>query len=1612
MRRVIGLTLGAVFVGLAAIALSVPHDPVPAPAAPNAKASPPVTAAPARRTVAGEDAAAPGELRFRRVIPHSEGDLPEACLIFSSALDASGTVRYADYVRVPDRLHPGFRVDGARLCLSGLSFGTSHEITLRKGLPGAKRETLPEDTRVIVDFGDRPASVSFSSGFVLPRETAEGLPVTTVNAEALDIEIHRVGDRLLSQMRSDFVDERRMYAYHVASIAREEGRKVWSGRMPVGGPRNEAVTSLFPLSQCIGKAEPGAYLVTARIPTAASEASKASPSDDDEDYGSVAAQWVVQSDLGLTSLDGTDGLSIVVRSLATAKPVAGARLTLIARNNDELAVIATGNDGKARFDPGLLRGEGGARPAMVMAYAGSDFNFIDLRRADFDLSDRGVSGRAPAGPADAFLYADRGIYRPGETVHLVALLRDASANALTGRSLVVKVNRPDGREYRRFVVSDQGAGGGHLAIRLPADANRGGWEATAHADPAGKAIGRLGFDVQDFVPQRLAIDLGTAPALLRPGEALNLPLTARFLYGAPADGLGGEGEIAVEADPAPFPAFKGFLWGRQEERFAGTRADLEVASTDAQGRTQAKGSLPAIAATTLPLRADIGIAVREPGGRTTSTRLTLPVRTRDVYVGIRPAFEGSVREGQEALFEVIAVDATGERLGGRTVDYRIFKDASTWQWYRSGSSWSYERVRREVEIASGRLNLDAVAPATLRRITPWGGYRLEVGDPASGSVSSVAYRGGWYGEASADRPDRLKVATDRAGYRPGDTARLRIDSEAAGEALLVIANERVIETRNLPIPAGGGEIAVPVAADWGPGAYALVTLYRPLSDRLGHAPVRAVGVAWIGLDPADRTLPIIVTVPPKAAPRQTLTLPLKVGNGGGKAFVTLAAVDQGILQLTRFKTPDPAGYFLSKRRLGVGLRDDYGRLIRGLSTAATAEGGDAFGGKGLDVVPTRSVALFSGVVETAPDGTAAIPLEIPDFQGELRLMAVAFDGRKVGSAEARLTVRDPLVAEVVLPRFLAPGDRAAATVLLHNVEAAPGPYRVRVTPRGALTGAAAERTVNLATGVRETFAVPVSAADAGIGEVGLEVSGPEGLSVKRAWPIQARPPQTPETRQTTQAMRPGESIALDSGVLEGFLPGTANASVSLSRWSGLDVPGLLRWLDRYPFGCLEQTTSRAMPLLDFNDVALLAGSAQDRNVEARVQEAIDRIAAMQSASGAFRMWGQWGDEALPWLSAFAMDFLYRAADRGFDVPEPVLALGRRHLNGLEGDARAYAFALLARRGFANAADLRYFHDHKPPTGPLALAHLGVALDAIGERARAKSAFDAAIAAFDAPSYDSPPYGGRLRDAYAVAALLAESGRGARAPEVLAKASAFDARAESTTTQEKAWMLRFAATAARNAGRLTVEADGKPLPEGDPAMLPLTAEALARHVVLHNAGEGEIFRTLSVEGVPAAPLPPLANGISLHKRILGLDGNPVDPQRLKRNDRVVVVMEGRIESETSGNYALIDLLPSGLEIEAPLRPDQPGYDWLGPLSPARMRQARDDRFVAALSMNQDAAHDPRTHGNLGHDNWSFRVAYQARAVTPGDFVLPSATAENMYVPTIRARTAMGRLTIVE
>src|SRR6202022_608881 len=486
-----------------------------------------------------------------------------------------------------------------------------------------------------------------------------------------------------------------------------------------------------------------------------------------------------------------------------------------------------------------------------------DFNFLEIGRASFDLSDRGVTGRPQPGPLDAFLYTDRGIYRPGETVELVALVRDDKADAMAGLPVGLRLLRPDGIEVEKRQLTGDRLGAYWQSFALPRDARIGAWRVELRLDPKAPPIGKAEFQVEDFVPPQLKVELAAAEELIRPGEAFPVEVTARYYFGAPGAGLGIEAEAMIALDDNPFPNYPDFQFGLVGEEFSGDRRDVEAPATDDDGKAQLSVTLGDLPDLTRPLAATIRVGVFEPSGRAVSETLTRPIRQRALYIGLHsPAGADAVPEGAEATLEVIALDPPGTPIMAKGLRLELLRETWEYRWYSVNGTWRHKSHIRSQPIDAGMVDVGADGPAKLGRQLPAGRYRWEVTDAATGAQSSLRFHVGWWVEAALpDVPDKLDATLDKQSYQAGETAKLFVKAPFAGEAELAIASDRVLALRSFSLPAEGATIEVPVDAAWGTGVYALVSAYRPQgaaapgpNASAPRGPGRAVGVAWLGID--------------------------------------------------------------------------------------------------------------------------------------------------------------------------------------------------------------------------------------------------------------------------------------------------------------------------------------------------------------------------------------------------------------------------------------------------------------------------------------------------------------------------------------------------------------------------------------------------------------------------------------------------------------------------------------------------------------------------------------------------------------------------------------------
>ena len=1251
----------------------------------------------------------------------------------------------------------------------------------------------------------------------------------------------------------------------------------------------------------------------------------------------------------------------------------------------------------------------------------ADYAFLSLKTSAFDLTDRGVSGREVPAGADAFVYAERGVYRSNETVYLTALLRDGQGNAMTGGPLTLVIERPDGVEFRRAALPDQGAGGRSMTVPLNSAVPTGTWRVKAYTDPKGSSVGETTFMVEDYIPERIEFELSSKEKVIKAEAPVELKVDGRFLYGAPASGLQLEGDMLVAPSASGRPGYPGYQFGvADEETASNERTPIEnLPEADANGVATFPVSLAKPPSSTRPQEAQFFIRMAEAGGRAVERKLVLPVAPATALIGIKPLFgDKSVAEGDKAEFDVVFVAPDGKQLPRDGLRYELLKMESRYQWYRQNSSWEYEPVKSTSRVADGDLTLTADKAARVGLAPQPGRYRLDVkSTEADGPVTSVQFDVGWYSDGSADTPDLLETSIDKPEYISGDTITVSVNARSAGKLTVNVLGDRLLTTQSLDVKEGTQQVKLTVGKDWGTGAYVLATLRRPLDAAAQRMPGRAIGLKWFGIDKNARTLQVNLTPPPLVRPGTSLKIPVKLGglNPGEDAKIVVAAVDVGILNLTNYKPPAPDNYYLGQRQLTAEIRDLYGQLIDGMqgTRGQIKTGGDSAGAELQGSPPTQKpLALYSGIVTVGADGTAEVSFDIPEFAGTARVMAVAWTSTKLGRATTDVTVRDPVVLTATLPRFLLNGDKGTMSFDLDNVEGAPGDYTISVKTTGPVkvTGNPST-TVKLAAKQRTSMALAIEGGGAGTANLDVDIKGPNGLTLARHYALDVKAATQILARRSIRTLAKGESLTLTSDMFSDLVSGTGSVSLSVSLSTALDAATILKALDRYPHGCSEQITSRAMPLLYVNDLAAGAHLAMDTAVDQRIKDAIDRLLARQGSNGSFGLWSAGGDDA--WLDAYVTDFLTRAREKGFAVPDVLFknALDRIRnsvVNANEpekdgGRDLAYGLYVLARNGAAPIGDLRYLADTKLNnlSTPIAKSQLAAALALVGDKARAERVYGAALDAL-APKpvieFGRVDYGSALRDAAALVSLASE-GNAPKATLTQAVQRVEVARGLTpyTSTQENAWLVL--ASRALSKETLTLDVDGSPAKTA--VYRSYKAEAMAgKPVKITNTGDAPVQAVVSVSGSPITPEPAASNGFKIERNYFTLDGKPADVTKAKQNDRFAVVLKITEAKPEYGHIMVADYLPAGLEIDNPhlvSSGDKNTLDWIEDGEEPENTEFRDDRFTAAIDRKSD-------------DKAVFTVAYVVRAVSPGKYVLPQAYVEDMYNPSRYGRSGTGTVEV--
>ena len=680
--------------------------------------------------------------------------VPAACFSFSSALPRGRAGALDPYVAISPALDHSTQAQGKDLCLGGLQHGGSYSVRLKAGLPGADGTALPKDVTVAVRVPDRDPQLSFDKGkTLLPYAKGVGLPVRSVNVDRAHVALYRLSERALAdQLAADWYGLA-LNGYNLDQMV-AHASKLYEGSLDIAVQRNRMVTTAIPIDEVVRTLTPGVY-----VAVASADAARADRDDE------KATQWFTVSDIGLTVVKTQAEALVVARSLGSAEPLRDVELRLISRGNEVLAKLRTDAEGRAVLAGALLRGENGDAPSLVTATdAAGGFTAVRLDTPALDLSDLDIGGRAPPAVNDAYLWTDRGVYRPGETIHLGALLRDRSARLVDPRlaggvPLTIHIVRPDGIEIDSKPLALPTSGGGTIDVALAGNSVSGTWRLWAGIGASGQGstekgkVGEVSVSVQDFVPPRLDAKVELPAGPLDPRD-IPADVAADYFYGSPGAGLSGTAEATVQAAAEPFAGLAGFRFGLAEEPFLAHALKAAEFTTDEHGRARVSLRAEELPDTTAPLEAALRVTVNDVDGRAATIEATRTLHTAERFIGLREDFT-SLADGDTAKFTVALVDGDGKPLKDEGLTWDLVKEDYTYNYFFRDGRWqSHETVTDARPPRGGRVGTpggrapragggSATGAGASPSTTPRGAPRRACASPPAGGLPA-----GWTRTAS------------------------------------------------------------------------------------------------------------------------------------------------------------------------------------------------------------------------------------------------------------------------------------------------------------------------------------------------------------------------------------------------------------------------------------------------------------------------------------------------------------------------------------------------------------------------------------------------------------------------------------------------------------------------------------------------------------------------------------------------------------------------------------------------------------------------------------------------------------------------------------------------
>jgi uncharacterized protein YfaS (alpha-2-macroglobulin family) len=1371
--------------------------------------------------------------------------------------------------------------------------------------------------------------------------------------------------------------------------------------------------------------------------------------------GIRASRNLLASNIGLIAKKGAQGqLLVVATALDSSKPMSGVRIDAVNFQNQVLASGSTNGDGFAQVAP---RGQ----PFALVANQNGQKGYLRITAGSaLPVSHFDVGGENIVNGIKGYLYGDRGVWRPGDDIYLTFALQDKAKTLPPNHPVTVELRNPRNQLVQTLTNTTPVGQFYAFQLKTAADSMTGDWTATAIV---GGTTFTKNLKIETVMPNRLKIDLKLGDGDVLESSPLKGGVDAQWLSGANAANLHTIIELNLKPAITRFTRNADFVFDDPARSFSAAPLALFDGELDANGSVRFEKNLELPRDVPGMLNATFVTRVFESGGAFSISRETRTIAAFDRYVGLRLPKGDVARDmlmtDQKHVVELATLDAAGKPVSIDKLKISLYKIEWKWWWDQNGDSLAQyaqsesTAMIQEATVATkdgkGQWSFEIKYPE-------WGRYLIRVCDVTGGHCTGRTFYIDWPSWAGSARDQSgpaaniLTLTADQEEYKVGETATIQLPEAAQGRALLTLeSGSAILEHRWIEAKPKENRVSIPITAAMAPNVYVAVTLVQPHADKDNDRPIRLYGVIPLKVtDPQTRITPVLATAT-EWAPKSKASI--QVSEASGRAMnYTIAVVDEGLLGLTNFKTPNLYGEFYKREALGVvtwDLFDEVAGAYGGALDRLLALGGsDANTPVNPDENKSRfpPVVRFIGPFALKPGEKASHTIELPQYIGAVRIMLVAGDGSAYGSADKSVFVRQPLMILPTLPRVVGPDEQITMPVAVFASDTSVRDVTLSVTvdSRFEIVGDKSTALNFSRPDEKLGFLKLKSGSKLGSGKIHVIAVSGKHRAEADIW-LEVRSPNVPVTRITRGTLKAGESWSAD---IKGFgLDGTHTATLEMSALPPLNLDGRMEYLIHYPHGCLEQTTSGAFPQIYLPALVRLDPV---RRVEAEnnVRSGIARLRGFQQPNGGFVYWPAgwnttaglgWRDD---WGTTYAGHFLLEAERAGFNVPADMKASWLRFQKAAaqRWDVNAFRNAGTVSAGVVEGA--RYAQAYRLFTLSLAgQPELGAmnrlretATSSAGERWLLASAYklanqpDAAAALVKndkleivASAGSDYTFGSRLRDRAIVLQGLVIMGRDADAARLIDDISGELAEGDWHSTQSVAFAL---VSVARYAKATPLEpyafdyAFGNARSThlaGDSAvtLVPLPApSATGTPLKIDNPSHRTLYATVAVRGIArSGDEDTSSNGLEISVEYSDAAGHPIsDVGKLAQGSDLAAGITIRNASRRRlENLALTQMVPAGWEIR---NERMDGGEALGTTTPAEPRN--NDGWWWIPDGSRDATSKTAEYVDIRDDRiqqyFSLRagdsITFHTRmnAAYLGRYYLPGTSVEAMYDATQHAR----------